>query len=352
LKRVLLIIADGNPGGGTTHVLEILRGLSSQYEFGLVTQSNSYLFHEANQIGIARYSTYFFTSRLDLRIVRKLKNFHDDFQPDLVHVHGARAGWLFSLAHRQSHIIYTVHGYHFVHKPFIQYCASILIERFISKQVKEEIFVSRFDAEIARKHSLLAETTSWSVIHNGIALVEEIETKAHTKHVGFVGRLVPDKDPLLFLDVASRLRDFQITMIGGGELERAVNEKILGYNLTNVHMLGTLHHNQVLEELPKFSVVIITSRWEGLPYLPMEAMWRQVPVVAINVGGIGEIIENEESGLLVNNRSADELARAVRRLEQEPGLREQIVQQGRVRVKELFSSTQMLGKIQGVYERA
>jgi glycosyltransferase involved in cell wall biosynthesis len=190
------------------------------------------------------------------------------------------------------------------------------------------------------------------VIHNGISLVEEIETKAHTKHVGFVGRLVPPKDPLLCLDVASRLRDFQITMIGGGELERAVNEKILGYNLTNVHMLGTLHHNQVLEELPKFSVMIITSRWEGLPYLPMEAMWRQVPVVAINVGGIGEIIENEESGLLVNNRSADELARAVRRLEQEPGLREQIVQQGRVRVKDLFSNTQMLGKIQGVYERA
>jgi glycosyltransferase involved in cell wall biosynthesis len=94
----------------------------------------------------------------------------------------------------------------------------------------------------------------------------------------------------------------------------------------------------------------MTSRWEGLPLLPLEAMWSGVPVVATNVGGLSEIIENEKSGLLINSRSADDLALAVMRLTDDLALRESIVDNARRRVQTLFSEARMLSEIDKTYQ--
>ena len=141
-------------------------------------------------------------------------------------------------------------------------------------------------------------------------------------------------------------------MIGGGELEESIKEGISSNQLDNVEMLGAISREQVLEILPGFSAIVVTSQWEGLPYLPLEAMGRGVPVVSVNVGGISEIIEHNASGLLVNSRSPDELAEAVMRLDSEPGLRKTLIQNAKKRVSEEFSVDKMLEKLTKVYEQA
>jgi glycosyltransferase involved in cell wall biosynthesis len=153
------------------------------------------------------------------------------------------------------------------------------------------------------------------------------------------------------LDVLERLPGYRATIIGGGTLEYKVRAEIKRRGLCAVRMVGTLPYNETLEELSKLHTVIMTSRWEGLPHLPLEAMQCGVPVVATNVGALGEVIESGKSGLLVDGRSADDLARAVKQLTESSALRERKIKNGRDRVRTLFSGERMLSEIREVYRQ-
>jgi len=76
-----------------------------------------------------------------------------------------------------------------------------------------------------------------------------------------------------------------------------------------------------------------------------------VPVIAMHVGGLSEIIEHGKSGLLVDGRSAEGLARAVVRLAEDAALRERIAGEGRDRAREMFSEERMLREILEVYRQ-
>lgn len=95
-----------------------------------------------------------------------------------------------------------------------------------------------------------------------------------------------------------------------------------------------------------------TSRWEGMPILPLEAMWTGVPVVATKIGALDEVIEDGKRGLLVDGRSPDDLAQVVRRVIGDPALYERIVRNRRDRVRSIFSEDRMLAEIREIYRRA
>ena len=116
-------------------------------------------------------------------------------------------------------------------------------------------------------------------------------------------------------------------------------------------MLGPLPHDRTLEVLSTLGVLVMTSRWEGLPILALEAMCAEVPIVATAVGGLPEIIEDGRSGMLVGTRSPDEIAAAVRRVTEDQEFRKLIIRNARERVQTLFSEDRMLAEIQKVYEQ-
>jgi glycosyltransferase involved in cell wall biosynthesis len=350
--RVLQIVADGSPGGGTEHVLQVLRGLSNIYCLGLLTQENSYLLNQAQSLGIECFGVNFFRSRLDARVPLNLRRVIRKFGPEFVHVHGGRAGFFYALTSTNVSTVYTVHGYHFLHKsPFFIRKFALNAERMASRRAHRVIFVSKHDAEVARAYGLLTHSKRGVVIYNGIPLGQIPKANPREpERLGFIGRLEYPKDPLLFLDVMEHLPRYSATIVGSGALEDKVRIEIERRGLSRVRMLGTLSRSRTLQELSQLHTVIMTSRWEGLPLLPLEAMWAGVPVVATSVGGLSEIIENGESGLLVGSRSADDLARAVTQLTDDPALRERIVENARQRVATLFSEERMLFEITRVYQ--
>jgi glycosyltransferase involved in cell wall biosynthesis len=350
--RVMEIVADGSPGGGTTHVLQILRGLSKTCAFGLVTQSDSYLYREAQRIGIPCFGLNFFSSRLDLRIPLRLRRIVADFGPQLIHVHGGRAGFFDALASTGKPTTYTAHGFHFVHKNPLMRWLAVRAERMVIRHAHHTIFVSHHDAHLAKVHGLLPKDSERTVTYPGIALRNIPRAcPISATHIGFIGRLEYQKDPLLFLEVIKRLPGYTATIVGGGALGREVKVEIERCGLSaGVRVLGSLSHPQTLQTLTSLSALVMTSRWEGLPIVLLEAMWSGVPVVAIDVGGIAEVIEPGESGLLVNGRSADELARAVVDVTENLTLRKRIIKNARARVSSLFSEESMLSNTQKMYE--
>ena len=317
-----------------------------------MTQTGSYLWEEARTLGVPCFGANFFRSRLDVSVPVKLRRFVGAFRPQVVHAHGGRAGFFCGLAAMQVPTVYTVHGYHFLHKgPLVRQLA-LRAERLAALPAKRVIFVSKHDAGVARAYNLLRNPEQGMVVHNGVPLTNIPRAEPDgPRHVGFVGRLEHPKDPLLFLDVVEKLPGYAATIVGGGELGGKVNAEVRRRRLTGVRVLGALPRPKALKELSKFSTLVITSRWEGFGIVAIEAMWSGVPVVSVNVGGLGEIIESGKSGLLVDNRSADGLVRAVVRLTEDTALGERIVEEGRNRVRKMFSEERMLREILEVYER-
>jgi glycosyltransferase involved in cell wall biosynthesis len=124
----------------------------------------------------------------------------------------------------------------------------------------------------------------------------------------------------VFLEAARLLElreaEFVIGGIGGGfpGFEKSVRARA---NELNVAILET--EGRGLEFLESLDIVVMPSRWEGSPLTLFEAMALQKPIVATDIPGISEVLRGTGAGLLVRPDHADDLARAIARLIDDPG---------------------------------
>ncbi|GJF32009.1 glycosyl transferase family 1 [Kitasatospora sp. NE20-6] len=140
--------------------------------------------------------------------------------------------------------------------------------------------------------------------------------------VGTVGNLTPKKDQAGLLDAFARLRldhpSAALVLIGAGpleaELRAAAGEGVV--------FAGSRADVPAL--LPAFDVFTLSSRQEGLPVALMEAMTSGLPSVVTRVGGMPEVLADDEHGLLVPPGDPAALAAALGRLAADPGLRERL----------------------------
>ena len=120
--------------------------------------------------------------------------------------------------------------------------------------------------------------------------------------IGFVGRLAWEKGPDKFLKAAEyilqRRPEVHFAMIGTGAMERDLiaAAKRAGID-TRFHMAGLWRETNMV--YPSLDLMLHTSRADAMPLAILEAMASGVPVVAIGVGGVPEIIETGETGILV-----------------------------------------------------
>jgi glycosyltransferase involved in cell wall biosynthesis len=112
-------------------------------------------------------------------------------------------------------------------------------------------------------------------------------------------------------------------------LERRAQELGLG---DAVRFTGALPHDRTRALYAETDVFCLPSFAEGVPVVLMEAMAMKIPVVATEIMGVPELVDDGVSGLLVPPARPDELAKALVRLLGEPALRERMGEEGRRRV--------------------
>jgi glycosyltransferase involved in cell wall biosynthesis len=109
------------------------------------------------------------------------------------------------------------------------------------------------------------------------------------------------------------------------------------------------------ENMPNYyqraTICVVPSLWEGFGYVCAEAMACGLAVVASRTGGLAEIIEDGQSGLLVEPGNSDELAQAIRKLIQDPERRAQIGTAARQQVVEQFSSATIAVRMTKLYQQ-
>lgn len=364
--KILHFVCDGAPGGGTNHVVQLLTrlGRSDQgseetenelfpdgdVECALLTEDGTYLAEMAEGLGVQTFVGRFFRGRTDRAASRRVKEVIAEFQPDIVHCHGGRAAFFYGRLKDPTTSFYTVHGFHFKRKSTLSRWLGWAGEFFSIRRADHVVFVSHYDKKLAVDARLLPKKKSHRVIHNGIAQ-PKAEKGDRKLGVGFVGRMVFQKHPELFLDVLERLPNVHAVMGGDGELEPEIRKQVQQRGLdSRLQLLGGLPHVEALDVIANLDVLVMTPRWEGLPLLPLEAMLLGVPVVSTPVGGIPEVIEHKVSGWL--GATADELAEGVDKILNDVAFRQNIIEQARDTAQSKFAQEEMVSQLRVFYHQS
>jgi glycosyltransferase involved in cell wall biosynthesis len=160
-------------------------------------------------------------------------------------------------------------------------------------------------------------------------------------HVACVGRLVPEKGQRLLIEAIATMcgagHAIRLTLVGDGPQRASLEELVRELGVTDkVDFLGAVAHTQVEYVLQSTDVFCLPSFAEGVPIVLMEAMAMELPVVASQVMGIPELIEDRVNGRLVRPGSRADLVDALTWLATDPDGRKALGRAARVRVAAEF----------------
>ncbi|WP_315450143.1 glycosyltransferase [uncultured Treponema sp.] len=235
----------------------------------------------------------------DMRCYFELKKVIMQFCPDVIHLHSSKAGALGRLAgiRYRDRIIYTVHGFDSIrlrHKVFLP------LERFLQRYCFSIVSVSQYD-EINLKNAKI--NNNIITIHNGITLPKPVNTKPfddseYKRVVMTIARIAPPKRFEGFLAVASHQAMQHVLFVWvGGSTDKTLAELQQEYTIPhNVVLLGDYAGASSL--LVYCDLFMLLSDYEGMPMTILEAMSQRKAIVASNVGGIPELVD-DSNGILV-----------------------------------------------------
>ena len=236
-------------------------------------------------------------------LLRRLK-------PAIVHTHSSKAGILGRWAAwcaRVPVVVHTVHGFGITPaQPRWMQRLFILLERMTGWITAHWITVADVDARKGRQWGLFDRNVS--TIRPGIdpspfrrPLIPEVRRDLRKElgigsgeHlIGTVACLKPQKAPEDVIAVAqmvcARMPAARFVLIGDGELRRPIEALIERYGLQDkVRLAGW--RRDIQRTMRCFDVLLLTSRWEGLPRVMLEAASAGVPIVATRVGGVEEAV--------------------------------------------------------------
>ncbi len=158
-----------------------------------------------------------------------------------------------------------------------------------------------------------------------------------------VGRMHHNKAFDVLMQAARKLTDdgmdIEVRIIGDGSEHAALETLRTRLRLEGiVTFLGSMSEDQIIDELLDAHIFSAVSRHEPLGVVYMEAMALGVPTLGTTSGGVREIIDSEHNGLLVEPGNPEALASAIRRLIDDPALRQRFSEAGRRAIVEKFDS--------------
>lgn len=361
--RVLHIINTAEIGGGGEHLVQLTAALRPRgVESDVVVGRDGPATQRLRAAGVPVTVVGPLGVAAPVRLARVMRS----VRPDLLHLHGSRAGFAGAMAAAvigMRPVIYTAHAFSFkrrLPRPVVYLFG--LAERLTCGTSARVVCLTEGDRRAAAARGI--STGHFTVIPNGID-VQRFATASHCREefgfapttpvVGLIARLVPDKDPVAFVRVAYAVAAMdpavRFLLVGDGPLRSEVERSVREMNLqSRIRMTGFRH--DVAELLATMDLVVVTSRWEGLPLVVLEAMAASRPVVASHLPGVAEVVIDRETGLLVPPQDPRRLAEAVTALLHDPNRRIVMGQRARARVEREFSVERMIAATVDVYRDA
>ncbi|HYG78408.1 MAG TPA: glycosyltransferase family 4 protein [Planctomycetota bacterium] len=311
------------------------------------------------------------SSLRDTRAYMHIKELLRKIQPDIVHTHSAKAGFLGRYAAHHlgiKKILHTPHVFPFQWAHGFQARVYLALEKQVARFSHTLICVGESQREdaLARK---VAEAEKLVVVRNGIELPPEsaaaererarsnarraLEIADDQPAIGMVARLAPQKGVGAFVRSAALILEKNprcvFFMIGGGPLEGEVRARMaeLGVGQEKFRLLG--HRQDAPRLYPGFDVAVLSSLYEGLPYVLLEAMAWGVPIVATDVLGSRDVVVDGETGFLARVNDPKHIAERTLLLLEDAPLRKRYGSAAQKRVAEEFSFAKFIEGHRALY---
>lgn len=309
------------------------------------------------------------TSSQNWRAYRELRALLGRERYDLIHVHTPVAAWLTRLAahrSRQGPVLYTAHGFHFFRgAPPTHWLLFYPAERIAARWTDALVVMNGEDLAQARTmgfvegknlflvHGVGVDLAAYAPPHGAREAVRaELGLRPDDVAVTCVAEFTPRKnhDQLIaaWTEVVRKSQASHLILVGGGRLREHFERRVQRCAIPNVRFLG--FRRDVPTILQASDVLVLVSRHEGLPRSVLEAMAAGLPVVATDVRGNRDLVEDGVNGLLVRVGDVQGLAEALLRLARDPELRRRMGAAGRDKVTD-YSLDRVLDEMAAIYRR-
>lgn len=301
MTKILYITVRSDFGGGPRHLDQLIDKLDKQYEIYVACpQGEPYGTKWRNNRSIhvveIPYRKFSAKSLLNLRDVIKREGI------DIVHSHGNGAGLYSRMLKMLCYNVKVVHTYHGISDSYassLKATASLIIGRMLAPFADWYICVSNGEKKMAIERHFSKDNNTL-VIYNGIEDSHHAARLEQRKPVNFVSlsRFDYQKNMDAMYQIAKAFKDddrITFTWVGDGEdkdrLEKSAKEEGLKITFTGFSTTPSMY----LEQADWY---ISTSRFEGLPYGLIEAASVGLPILASDVKGNNEVVEDKVSGFL------------------------------------------------------
>jgi glycosyltransferase involved in cell wall biosynthesis len=290
--------------------------------------------------------------------VKQIASFLKKTKPDIVACHSSKAGLLGRIAAKIVGIptVFTAHGWAFSEGvPRFKRQIYILIEKMAALLAQKIITVSEYDYNLAKKYDV-GKTTQLVCVHNGVHDAQEMIPVRHTGkevHICMVARFEHQKDHFLLMRTLSSIRELPWTVdfIGDGPLQHEMEEKSEQLGIADrVTFWG--YQSDVAFYLNKAHIFTLISNWEGFPCSILEAMRAGLPIIASDVGGVSESIQDGKNGFLIPRGDVTLLRNRLQLLINDPVLRKKMGTNSRKKYMQSFTFEKMAEKTLAVYHEA
>ena len=386
MKKILRIINRFNLGGPTYNAAYLTKYLEPDYETLLIggqhDESEKSSMHILDNLGLKPIIIPEMQRSLnpykDQIAFKKIQNIIKEFKPDIVHTHAAKAG---ALGRRAAYkmgvkqIYNTFHG-HVFHSYFGSFKTRIFkeIEKNLAKKSTKIIAISEIQKrELSKIHKICPEKKI-EVIPLGFDL-ERFNTDKDSKRkefrkkwnlkeneiaIGIIGRLVPIKNHLFFIDAIQEVlkkSEFPVRafIVGDGEEKQNIVNYIKNKNLdfsldyTPARFQLTSWIKEIDRVNSGMDIICLTSLNEGTPVSLIEAQASGKPIVSTKTGGIENIVLENKTALLSEKNDLQNFSKNLLSLVNDSNKRKLLSKFGLEKSKD-FHYDQLVNNIKNLYE--
>jgi glycosyltransferase involved in cell wall biosynthesis len=352
-----MISARADHGGGPAHLFLLCRHLHDRFDiFVALPQTPPYW--ERLEILLGReklipipHRKFRFSSLFELRRQARL------LKLDLIHSHGKGAGIYSRLLGMLTGVpvIHTFHGLHIGQYGLLSRAHYLLLERFLSTRSKALIAVSIGEAHLIAEHRI-ASASAIHTIENGIefAPVQDRTPSSDLRlRVVTITRFDYAKNPNLLTRIirqaASSFPDhFHFGIVGDGPGSASVRS-----DLSDLVESGVVTFHGLLDDpgevLSSSDVYLSTSRWEGLPLSVLEAQSYCLAILATDVTGNRDLVQDGINGILYQSDSPEPAVQVLNRFAEDRELVARMGATGRQLVENRYNARRMAGETESIY---